>query len=177
MARSKNKLVCFLPWVQSKEFGNFICRFVFLSFVGLFYFLGSIVNFSQEADVHFKYIQVQTNKGTDSTVKNFLILAHLVMRPSNLIFHVVTWKTTPKSLHQRACGTCNMIILSLFNQECHWFVGFSFLKLANIWGRIQEQFYCLLVNVNPSSFSQKYVLVRNSSAVCYLEYSFYGQVK
>ena len=30
----------------------------FKSFEGLFYFLGSIVNFSQEADVHFKYIQV-----------------------------------------------------------------------------------------------------------------------
>lgn len=32
----------------------------FKSFEGLFYFLGSIVNFSQEADVHFKYIQVGT---------------------------------------------------------------------------------------------------------------------
>ena len=30
----------------------------FKSFEGLFYFLGSIVNFSQESDVHFKYIQV-----------------------------------------------------------------------------------------------------------------------
>lgn len=30
----------------------------FKSFEGLFYFLGSIVNFSQETDVHFKYIQV-----------------------------------------------------------------------------------------------------------------------
>lgn len=30
----------------------------FKSFEGLFYFLGSIVNFSQEGDVHFKYIQV-----------------------------------------------------------------------------------------------------------------------
>ena len=30
----------------------------FKSYEGLFYFLGSIVNFSQEADVHFKYIQV-----------------------------------------------------------------------------------------------------------------------
>ncbi len=29
----------------------------FKSFEGLFYFLGSIVNFSQEIDVHFKYIQ------------------------------------------------------------------------------------------------------------------------
>ena len=29
-------------------------------FLGLFYFLGSIVNFSQEADVHFKYIQVKS---------------------------------------------------------------------------------------------------------------------
>jgi len=32
-------------------------EFYFLS-PGLFYFLGSIVNFSQEPDVHFKYIQV-----------------------------------------------------------------------------------------------------------------------
>lgn len=31
----------------------------FKSFEGLFYFLGSIVNFSQETDVHFKYIQVR----------------------------------------------------------------------------------------------------------------------
>ena len=30
----------------------------FKSFEGVFYFLGSIVNFSQEPDVHFKYIQV-----------------------------------------------------------------------------------------------------------------------
>ena len=58
------------------------------------------MNFSQEADVHFKYIQVQTNdEGSDSTVKNLLLLAHLVIRPSDLIFHVVTWKTTSKSLH------------------------------------------------------------------------------
>ena len=84
--------------MQSKEFEKFICRFVFLSVVGLFYFLGSIVNFSQEADVHFKYIQVQTNdEGTDSTVKNLLLLAHLIIRPSN--FHVVTWKITSKSLN------------------------------------------------------------------------------
>lgn len=35
-----------------------ICLSV-LYLVGLFYFLGSIVNFSQEPDVHFKYIQVK----------------------------------------------------------------------------------------------------------------------
>lgn len=36
----------------------------FKSYEGLFYFLGSIVNFSQEADVHFKYIEaaVKTNQ-------------------------------------------------------------------------------------------------------------------
>lgn len=32
----------------------------FKSYEGLFYFLGSIVNFSQDSDVHFKYIQVWT---------------------------------------------------------------------------------------------------------------------
>lgn len=31
----------------------------FKSYEGLFYFLGSIVNFSQDQEVHFKYIQVQ----------------------------------------------------------------------------------------------------------------------
>jgi clathrin heavy chain len=31
--------------------------------VGLFYFLGAIVNFSQEADVHFKYIQAACKTG------------------------------------------------------------------------------------------------------------------
>lgn len=30
----------------------------FKSYEGLFYFLGSIVNFSQDPEVHFKYIQV-----------------------------------------------------------------------------------------------------------------------
>jgi len=35
----------------------------FKSFEGLFYFLGSIVNFSQEADVHFKYIQAACKTG------------------------------------------------------------------------------------------------------------------
>jgi clathrin heavy chain len=35
----------------------------FKSFEGLFYFLGSIVNFSQEAEVHFKYIQAACKTG------------------------------------------------------------------------------------------------------------------
>lgn len=30
----------------------------FKTYEGLFYFLGSIVNFSQDSEVHFKYIQV-----------------------------------------------------------------------------------------------------------------------
>ena len=33
----------------------------FKSYEGLFYFLGAIVNFSQEQDVHFKYLQVSCN--------------------------------------------------------------------------------------------------------------------
>ena len=35
----------------------------FKSFEGLFYFLGSIVNFSQEAEVHFRYIQAACKTG------------------------------------------------------------------------------------------------------------------
>jgi hypothetical protein len=34
-----------------------------VSFPGLFYFLGSIVNFSQDSDVHFKYIQAACKTG------------------------------------------------------------------------------------------------------------------
>jgi clathrin heavy chain len=37
--------------------------FQMLFVAGLFYFLGSIVNFSQDADVHFKYIQAATKTG------------------------------------------------------------------------------------------------------------------
>lgn len=36
---------------------------IFLFVSGLFYFLGSIVNFSQESDVHFKYIQAACKTG------------------------------------------------------------------------------------------------------------------
>ncbi|VDN31264.1 unnamed protein product [Gongylonema pulchrum] len=35
----------------------------FKSYEGLFYFLGSIVNFSQDPEVHFKYIQAATRTG------------------------------------------------------------------------------------------------------------------
>uniref|UniRef100_H2ZKQ8 Clathrin heavy chain n=1 Tax=Ciona savignyi TaxID=51511 RepID=H2ZKQ8_CIOSA len=65
----------------------------FKSFEGLFYFLGSIVNFSQDADVHFKYIQAACKTGqikevericresncydADKVVKNFLKEAKL----------------------------------------------------------------------------------------------------
>jgi len=35
-----------------------IFSFCILTILGLFYCLGSIVNFSQDSDVHFKYIQV-----------------------------------------------------------------------------------------------------------------------
>lgn len=34
----------------------------FKSYEGLFYFLGSIVNFSQDPEVHFKYIQVRDRR-------------------------------------------------------------------------------------------------------------------
>ena len=60
---------------------------------GLFYFLGSIVNFSQEQDVHFKYIQAACKTGQikevericresncydPERVKNFLKASHVV---------------------------------------------------------------------------------------------------
>ena len=34
---------------------------IFYYYIGLFYFLGAIVNFNQEADVHLKYIQVSVD--------------------------------------------------------------------------------------------------------------------
>ena len=41
----------------------------FKSFEGLFYFLGSIVNFSQEPEVHFKYIEAACKTGQIKEVK------------------------------------------------------------------------------------------------------------
>lgn len=45
-------------------FQSFFCRNVFvIDCSGLFYFLGSIVNFSQDPEVHFKYIQAACKTG------------------------------------------------------------------------------------------------------------------
>lgn len=41
----------------------FIYERVYLCLSGLFYFLGSIVNFSQDPEVHFKYIQAACKTG------------------------------------------------------------------------------------------------------------------
>lgn len=38
-------------------------KYVTLCLSGLFYFLGSIVNFSQDPEVHFKYIQAACKTG------------------------------------------------------------------------------------------------------------------
>lgn len=47
----------------------------FKSFEGLFYFLGSIVNFSQDSEVHFKYIQAACKTGQIKEVSfNFLLI-------------------------------------------------------------------------------------------------------
>ena len=45
----------------------------FKSFEGLFYFLGSIVNFSQDAEVHFKYIEAACKTGQIKEVWIFYI--------------------------------------------------------------------------------------------------------
>ena len=70
---------------------NVVFSHCFVSFLGLFYFLGSIVNFSQEQDVHFKYIQAACKTGQikevericresncydPERVKNFLKVQH-----------------------------------------------------------------------------------------------------
>ena len=67
---------------------------------GLFYFLGSIVNFSQESDVHFKYIQSACKTGQikevericresncydPERVKNFLKVTHASPLPSQFL--------------------------------------------------------------------------------------------
>lgn len=54
-----------MQWFEVVIIGTDCCA-VFptaLSIQGLFYFLGSIVNFSQEPDVHFKYIQAACKTG------------------------------------------------------------------------------------------------------------------
>jgi hypothetical protein len=63
------KLIELSPSFNDPEHSNRSC-FQFLSYAdplffspGLFYFLGSIVNFSQEPDVHFKYIQAACKTG------------------------------------------------------------------------------------------------------------------
>ena len=53
----------FLDLVFSSERDNYDETYVSNAFAGLFYFLGSIVNFSQDSEVHFKYIQAACKTG------------------------------------------------------------------------------------------------------------------
>jgi clathrin heavy chain len=61
------KTIALIEMFESfKSFEGLLCKlrnFQMLPIVGLFYFLGSIVNFSQDPDVHFKYIQAATKTG------------------------------------------------------------------------------------------------------------------
>lgn len=51
----------------------------FKSYEGLFYFLGSIVNFSQDQEVHFKYIQAACKTGRKSTEPRVRPVVHQVL--------------------------------------------------------------------------------------------------
>ncbi len=56
----------YIQLIKFLKFSLMILRILtkmFFFVLGLFYFLGSIVNFSQEPDVHFKYIQAACKTG------------------------------------------------------------------------------------------------------------------
>lgn len=64
--RQNLQLVIQIASKYSEQLGsaNLISLFEsFKSFEGLYYYLGSIVNLSQDADVHFKYIQAACRTG------------------------------------------------------------------------------------------------------------------
>lgn len=78
-------------------------------FLGLFYFLGSIVNFSQDPDVHFKYIQAACKTGqikevericresncyNPERVKNFLKVNMLSNKSINPLYVLLSSRTT-----------------------------------------------------------------------------------
>jgi hypothetical protein len=84
---------CFFLYNFCQIWGMY-CTIRFSLFSGLFYFLGSIVNFSQDADVHFKYIQAACKTGQikevericresqcyePERVKNFLKVKYLII--------------------------------------------------------------------------------------------------
>merc|ERR1712142_1445751 len=51
----------------------------FKSFEGLFYFLGSIVNFSQDPEVHFKYIEAACKTGQIKRLRGFVGRATVIV--------------------------------------------------------------------------------------------------
>lgn len=55
----RGAVYCKSLWIEL----TFVLLSPAISIKGLFYFLGSIVNFSQEPDVHFKYIQAACKTG------------------------------------------------------------------------------------------------------------------
>lgn len=182
VASWENKLVCFLSSSGMKRvWKRPVADSFFLCAVGLFYFLGSIVNFSQEADVHFKYIQVQINdEGSDSTVKNLLLLTHLVIRPWNLIFQVFTWKTTSKVCTKERVAHAIWLFCPHSTKNAIDLYVFHFLNSLISGEEFKNNYFIifwLMLSLLPSFFFPKIYLSSNSSAVCYLEYSFCGHVK
>uniref|UniRef100_A0A8C9F7E3 Clathrin heavy chain n=1 Tax=Pavo cristatus TaxID=9049 RepID=A0A8C9F7E3_PAVCR len=99
----------------------------FKSYEGLFYFLGSIVNFSQDPDVHFKYIQAACKTGqikevericresncyNPERVKNFLKVNSLSNRS---ICRVLLLEVR---YGQILIGTCQASLVQLTNLKC-----------------------------------------------------------
>lgn len=86
---------------------------------GLFYFLGSIVNFSQDPDVHFKYIQAACKTGqikevericresncyNAERVKNFLKVSALLHAPQSSVCSCGGLCRAHLSLETQLCG-------------------------------------------------------------------------
>jgi len=104
-------------------------------FPGLFYFLGSIVNFSQEPDVHFKYIQAACKTGQIKEVERICresncydpdkVGAHWsVQRPSGILLPVCSpsifnFKTIWVSFFSKqSCDdSCNCNLYKLANDN------------------------------------------------------------
>ncbi|VDP82839.1 unnamed protein product, partial [Schistosoma curassoni] len=78
----------------------------FKSFEGLFYFLGSIVNFSQEPEVHFKYIQAACKTGQVKEVERICRESNCY-EPERVKNFLKQWRATKAKEMEKAAAIRN----------------------------------------------------------------------
>lgn len=117
---------------------------------GLFYFLGSIVNFSQDPEVHFKYIQAACKTGQIKEVER-------ICRESNCY--------DPERVKNFLKVLIFVITVDGDNMS-PWLVFTHWVKTLGFFASSQDFFSVLILTFEPSPRIGRFVVVGKSQLIC-----------